>query len=149
MLLNAIFTENNNINDNGNNDSDSTNEENEEENGNDGVNDNDDDDDDDGWDKIKQISNYFKRIDETKLPEEKITLLKKEINTLDDWFHTTYRDDDKEINLTIFKLKSADVLKDLDENLFEEIFDHTYATLANKVINTTNKKENQIIKKDI
>ena len=166
MLLNAIFTENNNNNDNGNNDSDSVNEENEEENGNDSVNgeneeeneeengndsvnDNDDDDDGNGWDKIKQINNYFKRIDKTKSLEEQINVLKKEISPLDDWFHTAYHDDDKEINFKIFKLKSADILKDHDENLFEEIFDHIYAALANKVINTTNKKENQIITKDI
>ena len=35
--------------------------------------------------------------------------------------------------------------KEIDENLFEQIFDHQFETLANKLINTTNKKENQII----
>ena len=33
--------------------------------------------------------------------------------------------------------------------LFEEIFGHTFVTLANEVINTTQKKENQMIIKDI
>ena len=33
--------------------------------------------------------------------------------------------------------------------LFEEIFGHTFVTLANEVINTTEKKENQMIIKDI
>ena len=33
--------------------------------------------------------------------------------------------------------------------LFEEIFGHRFGTLGNKVINTTNKKENQILIKDI
>ena len=36
-----------------------------------------------------------------------------------------------------------------DENLFEKIFDHKFETLANKLINTTNKEENQIIVKNI
>ena len=35
------------------------------------------------------------------------------------------------------------------ENLFEQIFDHKFETLANKLINTTNKEENQIIVKNI
>ena len=34
---------------------------------------------------------------------------------------------------------------DTDENLLEQIFSHTLETLANKLINTTNKEENQII----
>ena len=38
---------------------------------------------------------------------------------------------------------------DIDENLFEQIFDHKFETLANKLINTTNKEENQIIVKNI
>ena len=32
----------------------------------------------------------------------------------------------------------------IDEKLFKEIFGHTFETLANKLINTTNKEENQI-----
>ena len=36
-----------------------------------------------------------------------------------------------------------------DENLSEQTFGHTFETLANKLINTTNKKENQIIVKNI
>ena len=38
---------------------------------------------------------------------------------------------------------------EIDENLFEQIFDHKFETLANKLINTTNKEENQIIVKNI
>ena len=33
---------------------------------------------------------------------------------------------------------------EIDENLFEQIFDHKFETLANKLINATNKEENQI-----
>ena len=35
------------------------------------------------------------------------------------------------------------------EELFEQIFGNTLETLANKLINTTNKEENQIIVKNI
>ena len=38
---------------------------------------------------------------------------------------------------------------DIDENLFEQIFDRKFETLANKLINTTNKEENQIIVNNI
>ena len=38
---------------------------------------------------------------------------------------------------------------DYDQNLFEQIFDHKFETLANKLINTTNKEENQIIVKNM
>ena len=61
----------------------------------------------------------------------------------------SYYDDDKELNLKIFKLKFAHISKDIDENLFKEIFGHTSVTLADKLIDTTNKEENQIIVKDI
>ena len=38
---------------------------------------------------------------------------------------------------------------EIDENLFEQICGHTLKTLANKLINTTNKEENHIIVKNI
>ena len=38
---------------------------------------------------------------------------------------------------------------DIDEKLFGQIFGHTLETLANKVINTTNKEEDQIIVNNI
>ena len=36
------------------------------------------------------------------------------------------------------------MLKIIDKKLFETIFDHTLEKLANELINTTNKEENQI-----
>ena len=36
-----------------------------------------------------------------------------------------------------------------DKKLFEQIFGHTLIKLADKLINTTNKEENQIIVKNI
>ena len=38
---------------------------------------------------------------------------------------------------------------DIDEKIFEQIFGHTLIELADKLINTTNKEENQIIVKNI
>ena len=41
------------------------------------------------------------------------------------------------------------MLNEIDEKLFEKIFGHTLIKLADKLINTTDKKENQIIVKNI
>ena len=38
---------------------------------------------------------------------------------------------------------------EIDEKLFEKIFGHKFETLANKLINITDKEENQIIVKNI
>ena len=40
------------------------------------------------------------------------------------------------------------MLNEIDEKLFEKIFGHTLIKLADKLINTTDKKENQIIVKN-
>ena len=56
-----------------------------------------------------------------------------------------YYDDDKELNLKIFKLKFAHISNDIEEKLFEEVFGHTFVALANKLINSTNKEDYQII----
>ena len=37
----------------------------------------------------------------------------------------------------------------IDKKIFKEIFGHTFETLANKLINTTNKEENLIIVNNI
>ena len=87
-------------------------------------------------------------IDESISFEEQINLLK-EINFLYVYWNMGYYDDDKNLNLKIFKLKFAHISNDVDEKLFEEIFGHTFVTLANKLINTTNKEENRIIISDI
>ena len=60
-----------------------------------------------------------------------------------------YDHDDKELNLRIFKAKAACILNDLDEQLFEKIFGHKFEALADKLINTTNKEEKQILIKNI
>ena len=58
------------------------------------------------------------------------------------WFVHDYGD--KELEFKIFKLKLAHLSNIIDKKIFEQIFGHTFETLANKLINTTNKEENQI-----
>ena len=75
-------------------------------------------------------------------------MLKKR-NYLDEYGHEGYYHSNKELNLRIFKAKFAYLLNDIDENLFEELFGHRFVALADKLINTTNKEEYQIIINDI
>ena len=49
----------------------------------------------------------------------------------------------------MLKLKFAHVLNDVDDNLFKEIFGFTFVKLADKLINTTSKEENQMLVNDI
>ena len=118
------------------------------ENDNDNVNDNDGDNDNVDDYEIMKINSYFKTIDETKSFEDQTEELKKE-KYLNECWHMCYYDNNKEINLKIFKLKCAYVLIDIDENLFKEIFRHTFVALADKLINTTSREEYQIIINDI
>ena len=56
---------------------------------------------------------------------------------------------DKELKFKIFKLELTNLSNIIDKKMFEQIFGHTFETLANKPINTTNKEENQIIADNI
>ena len=139
-LLEAIFNNNRSENKNDNesvnesvNDSD--------------VNDDDNDDDDDYY-IIKQLNNYFKTIDERKSFKEQIETLKIK-DSLNEYWHFGYHHGNKELNYRIFKAKAAYILNDLDEQLFEKIFGHTFAALVDKLINTIGEEENKIIYDDI
>ena len=83
-----------------------------------------------------------------KLFEDQIDIFKK-IEWLNDYWYIKYYEDNKETNLRTFKLKLADVLNDVDDNLFNEIFGFTFVELADKLINTTSKEENQMFINDI
>ena len=50
---------------------------------------------------------------------------------------------DKELEFKISKIRLAHLSNIIDEKLFKQIFGHTFETLANKLINATNKEENQ------
>ena len=56
-----------------------------------------------------------------------------------------YYEDNKETNLRLFKLKLARIFIDVDDNLFTEISGFTFVKLADKLINSTSKEDNQII----
>ena len=64
-------------------------------------------------------------------------------------YYTNKDNDNKELKYKYFKIKLPDMLNEIDEKLFEKIFGHTLIKLADKLINTTDKKENQIIVKNI
>ena len=153
--LKTIFNNDNNSN---SNESDSNNKnENENENKNENENesesesDNENEDEnlnenesDDGQYYLEEINNNSKKIDETKSFKDQINVLKK-ISDLNDYWYIEYDEDSKEINLRIFKLKFANILNDVDDNLFKEIFGLTSVELVGKLINTTSKEDNQAL----
>ena len=97
---------------------------------------------------IKKVNDYLdKIIDKSKLFEDQINLFKKVENL--SMYRACKDYGDKELKFKIFKIKLAYLSNFNDEELFAEIFGHTFETLANKLINTTNKEENQIIINDI
>ena len=83
----------------------------------------------------------------TKSFEDQIKSLEKVENVKEYYFINNF--DDKDLESKIFKLKLAHLSNIIDKKLFEQIFGHTLIKLADKLINTTNKKENQIIVKNI
>ena len=93
---------------------------------------------------MEKINNNFKKIDETKSFKDQIDVLK-EIPDLNDYWYIEYYEDNKDINLRLFKLKFVNVLNDVDDNLFEKIFGLTSVELVGKLINTTSNEDNQAL----
>ena len=87
-----------------------------------------------------------KIIDKSKSFDDQIKPLRKVENIIE---HCHYEDyDDKELKFKYFKIELAHFSNIIDEKLFEQISGHKIEALANKLINTTNKEENQIIVKN-
>ena len=98
--------------------------------------------------KIKELNDHLDEIiNKSKSFEDQIKSIKK-VENLEEYYFINNLDD-KELKFKIFKLKLAHLSNEIDEKLFEQIFGHTLIKLADKLINTTNKKENQIIVKNI
>ena len=99
--------------------------------------------------KIKKELNdhLYKMIDQSKSFEEQIKSFKKREDLKGFWPYNDHSD--KELKSKYFKIKLADMLNIIDEKVFETIFDHKFETLANKLLNTTNKEENQIFVNNI
>ena len=91
--------------------------------------------------------NLDKIIDKSKPFEDQIKSFKKVENLDDDYYDDDF--DDKELKYKYFKIKLAQLSNEIDEKLFEQIFGHTLIKLADQLINTTDKEENQIIVKNI
>ena len=97
---------------------------------------------------IKQLTDSLdKIIGKSKSFEDQIKSIRKVENLNEYYFINDYGD--KELEFKIFKLKLAYLSNIIDKKIFKQIFGHTFETLANKLINTTNKEENQIIVKNI
>ena len=96
--------------------------------------------------KIKKLNdNLDEIIDKSKSFEEQIELLKKRED-----LKRPYKDfDDKELKSKYFKIKLADMSNDIDEKKFKQKFGQKLVKLANKLINKTDKEENQMIAKNI
>ena len=97
---------------------------------------------------IKRLNDDLDEIiDKSKSFEDQIESLKK-LEDLKEYL--LYKDyDDKELKSKYFKIQLADMSNEIDKKLFEQIFGHTLIKLADKLINTINKEENQIIVKNI
>ena len=98
--------------------------------------------------KIKKLNDHLDEIiDKSKSFEYQIKLLKRGEDLKGYW---PYKDfGDKELKSKNFKIELADMWNDIDEKLFEQMFGHTLIKLADKLINTASKEENQIIAKNI
>ena len=97
---------------------------------------------------IKQLNDDSDEItDKSKSFEDQIKSIRKVENLNEYWFTNDYCD--KELEFKIFKLRLAHLSNIIDKKLFKQIFGHTFETLANKLINTTNKEENKIIVNNI
>ena len=123
-----------------------------EENKNENENENENEDEDDetmSQNEVKELNDHLDEIiDKSKSFEDQIKSLKKKIEGLKGyWPYNDY--DDKELKSKYFKIELADMSNEIDKKLFEQIFGHTLIKLADKLINTTNKEENQIIVKNI
>ena len=96
------------------------------------------------YDKIKELNNWFETIDQTTSLEDQIEILKRK-DFLDYYWSVSYYNNNKDLNYKLFKVKAAYLLNDLDEHLFKKIFGCKFTTLAEKLINTVDTVENQII----
>ena len=100
--------------------------------------------------EIRQLNNWFETNDQTKSLEDQIKLLKERGEFLGEHWYVGYYRGNKELNYKIFKAKAADLLIDLEEQLFKEVFGHIFVELVENLINTADKKEeNQEIVDDI
>ena len=85
-------------------------------------------------------------IDKSKSFEDQIKLLKK-LGQEEYFFKKDF--DNKELKFKILKIQLANISNEIDKKLFKQIFGHILIKLADNLINTTNKEENQTTVKNI
>ena len=96
--------------------------------------------------KIKDLNdNLDEIIDKSKSFEDQIKSLKKLEGLKGYWPYNDY--DDKQLKSNYFKVTFMS--NEIDEKSFNQIFGHTPIKLADKLINTTDKEQNQIIVENI
>ena len=96
----------------------------------------------------KKILNLFKYLLDTILTDKTLKLKSQNDKTL----MSSNEDNENENEKTffnIFKLDLAHLSNIIEKKIFEKIFGHTFETLANKLITTTNKEEYQTIVNNI
>ena len=107
--------------------------------------------DDDAIDQneiIKGLNdNLDEIIDKSKSFEDQIKSLNKRVDLKGFWPYNDFGD--KELKSKYFEIELADMSNAIDEKLFKQIFGHKLIKLADELINTKNKEENQIIVNDI
>ena len=97
---------------------------------------------------IKQLNHSLDEIiDKSKSFEDQIKLIRK-VENLNEYCLVNGHGD-KELEFNIFKLDLAHLSNIIEKKIFEKIFGHTFETLANKLITTTNKEEYQTIVNNI
>ena len=97
---------------------------------------------------IKELNDCLDEIiGKSKSFEEQIQSIRKVENLNEYWIIEDYSD--KELEFKIFEVTLAHLSNIIDKKVFKQIFGHTFETLVNKLINTTNKEENQIIVNNI
>ena len=94
---------------------------------------------DENYYKIKQLNNWFKKIDQTKSLEEQIEILKTK-DFLYEYWSLKYYNDNKDLNYKIFKAKGAYLLIDLNKKVFEKVYGCNFTVLVETLINTIDKK---------
>ena len=91
----------------------------------------------------KQLNDSLDEIiDKSKSFEDQIKSIRKVENLNKYCFNNDYGD--KELEFKILQLKLAHLSNAIDKKIFKQIFGRKFGTLANKLINTTSKEENQI-----
>ena len=81
---------------------------------------------------IKKLNDHLDEItDKSKSFEDQIKSIKN-VENLNDYYYVNDFDN-KQLKFKIFKLKLAHLSNEIDENLFEQIFDHTLIKLADKL----------------